>query len=184
MGVSIGTNVGNLSAANAVNAYAQRGQPRIAEPKSRTDANNNSPFFSNDTSEPDKVGFGAGTVSVPGVAVRTIGRSREDSSRIVETLQEAQSRVRERSAANATEQAPEEDVQAPPPQLDLRAAGITAAEGARSFINGLSEAAGRAQSRIEGTPPPQTGPQLNIQVGDETIPLRKQTIQPSFDVYA
>ncbi len=184
MGVSIGTNVGNLSAANAADAYARRVQPRIAEPKSRTDANNNSPFFSNDTSEPEKVGFGAGTVSVPGVAVKTIGRSREDSSRIVETLQEAQSRVRERTATIAVDQAPEEEVLAPPPRLDLRVAGITAAESARSFINGLSEAAGKALSRVEGTPPPQTGPRLNIQVGDETIPLRKQAVQPSFDVYA
>lgn len=183
MGLSIGSSVGELKYPGGTETYTQRGRSRQFLGQPPSDTKDASPLFTRDRLEPDKVGFGAGTVSVPGIAVKAIGYNRRGATQIVETLQEAQDRIRERNAGLRAEES--EQTQAPPPvSYDFRSAGIGAAQGARSLINGLNEAAGRAQSRVEGTPPPTNEPQINIQVGDQTIQFTRQAQQPTFDVFA
>ncbi|MBX7257093.1 MAG: hypothetical protein K1Y02_12090 [Candidatus Hydrogenedentes bacterium] len=183
MGLSIGSNIGNLRLIGGTETYSQFGRVRQQTALPETDPKNSSPLFSQDTPEPDKVGFGDGTVSLPGIAVKTIGYSREGSTQIVETLQEAQTRIRERQSQARTELSAQEETPAAPPSFDFRSAGIGAVDSARTFINGLSNAAGSIQSRLEGTPPPDERPQINIRVGDETIPFARSTQQPTFEAF-
>lgn len=132
----------------------------------------------------NEVGFGRGSISVPTAAVRTIDRNLEAAERVVPTLEETREQIRERIDEV---QAQLEGLRGEPVELrgfDVTVGRTEAVGQARSFVNGVNQAAQTALARTQGEEPPPQGPRLDVRVGDATLPLLQQTQSPSFEFFA
>ncbi len=132
----------------------------------------------------NEVGFGRGSISVPTAAVRTIDRNLEAAERVVPTLEETREQIRER-IAEVQEQL--EGTRSDPVEIRGFDATVGRAEAvgqARSFVNGVNQAAQTALARTQGEEPPPQGSRLDIRVGDATLPLLQQTQSPTFEFFA
>ena len=103
---------------------------------------------------------------------------------MVPTLEETREQIRER-LAEVQEQL--DSTRAQPVSIQGFDASVGRAEAvgqARDFVNTVNEAAGTAFARLQGETPPVTGPRIDIRVGDETLPLLRQTQGPAFEFFA
>jgi len=135
------------------------------------------PFPGQDTVETLRTGFGEGSVSVPTVAVRTLGKGLDGARKVVPTLEELQAEHRtrlaeQREAQNETRQKRE----TPAVDVQLSRSAQRAADQAQSFVNGLNETAKRAQARIKGESPPAQSPTATVRVNGQALDyIRAQT---------
>ncbi len=147
------------------------------------------PFFNREEPEPLRAGFGAGTVSTPAAAARTVGRTVRQARGMVPDLEELREEVRQRAGelreqfvepAGREDEAPRTDL------LEERVgAEVQARAQVRRFINRLNEAAGTARARVRGEEPPPPQRRTDIRVGDETVELFRRTPNiPQFDLRA
>ena len=125
-----------------------------------------------------RAGFGENTVSIPGLAARTLGRNLTEARKLVPTVaelqQEQQMRAEERRSEalenlEARRESLQENVQEPVIRVDFQRAESQARAQARQFINSVNEAAGQARTRVEGAPAPAQGPQASIQVAGQAF---------------
>lgn len=135
------------------------------------------PFPGQDTVETLRTGFGEGSVSVPTVAVRTLGKGLDGARQVVPTLEELQAEHRtrlaeQREAQNETRQKRE----TPAVDVQLSRSAQQAADQAQSFVNGLNETAKTAQARIKGESPPAQSPTATVRVNGQALDyIRAQT---------
>lgn len=124
-----------------------------------------------------RAGFGEGTVSMPGVAIRTIGRGMESARRIVPTVEELRAEVRERLARQR--EARLEEMEQPRQVVATR---IELFESARKTAGAINLAIGGGD--------PKGGPTLSIGGQVSKYPSMTDTESneprpaPSFDVTA
>jgi hypothetical protein len=140
--------------------------------------------FQREERQPDRVGFGRGSVTIPTAAVRTIDRNLEAAEQIVPTLEETREQIRERLAEVQEQLEGTRTEPAPIQSFDVSVGRAEAVGQARSFVNAVNEAASTAIARLQGQTPPSTGPRIDIRVGDETTPLLRQTESPAFEFFA
>jgi hypothetical protein len=95
-------------------------------------------------------GFGEGSVSVPTVAIRTLGRGIEGARQVVPTLEELQGEYRARLAAQREAQAEtlqKRDTSSVDVQLSRSAQQAADQTQTQGFMNGLNETAKAAQTQ-------------------------------------
>ena len=138
-------------------------------------------LFPPEDTAPAKVGFGSDSVKLPGIAASTIRRNLRDAKQVVPTVEESDSRVRQR-IAEERRQTLEQEFTAPPP-LNLTQGRRDAANQAGQYISSLNTAAGNALARTgQGEQPPTN--RLNIRIGDTEIPFDKPQTRPTLDLLA
>lgn len=189
MGLQIGDSLASLAAAiHAPDLKRPQGAQRERNELgglgfSARDDSSRVDFFNREKLEPPRAGFGEGTVSVPGAAVRVVRRNLWEGRRLVPTLEDLRDNARERVVEARERAAPEEkEVQAADLGRERLVAETLARARARRFLNELNEAAGNALARVRGEEPPQ--PQrADIRVGDETFAYSSYpTSAPRLDV--
>jgi len=190
MGLQINqTSVQNLYALNATSVSRTNSQQGTGDNPAQIGSEQSTPEasgrpFQRNEKPPDRVGFGKGSVSVPTAAVRTIDRNLEAAARIVPSLEETRQRVRERLAKVQEELDAKRTEPAPPQRLDISVGQVNAADRTRTFVNNVNDSLGTAAARLQGEQPPSTGPRIDIRIGDQTLPLLRQTQSPAFDFFA
>ena len=141
-----------------------------------------------DSVETLSAGFGEGSVSVPTVAIRTLGRGIEGARRVVPTLEELQAEHRARLAAQReaqTETLQKRDTSSVGVRLSSaaqQAAYQTQTQGfmnrlngtaetaqAQGFMNRLNETVKTAQAPIKGDTPPAQGPTGSARVNGQAL---------------
>lgn len=112
---------------------------------------------------PIGAGFGENTISIPGVAARTIGRNMTNARKIVPTLDEMRAEQKARSAERRAEaleeleaqwQDLEENAREPVVRIDFQRAEARARAETRTFDNTTVPAAPESPVRIAGGNPP------------------------------
>jgi len=191
MGMRIGNAFAALAETNRSNNLDRNDvtRPRNVDVRpigSRAADESRAPQFGRDRPEPPRVGFGNGTISAPGAAVRTIGRNFREARRLVPDVEELREEARERLAELREQTSREEREEREEPEpVNLaaeRASARVRAQGqARNFINGLNQAAATAQARVRGEEPP-AATMADIRVGDQTIAFRADANAPRFDI--
>ena len=138
-----------------------------------------------------RAGFGEGTLSPQGAALRTINRTVEESRRALPSLDDIRSRF-QANAAEARREAREESIAAredvsarvteerPQVQRVERRIPEPAAQ-ARRFITDVNEAAARAVERTGGEPV-QRPEGASIQIRGERTPISERDERPRIDV--
>ncbi len=190
MGLQVNqTSVQNLYALNATSVSRTNSQQGTGDNSAQIGSEQSTPEasgrpFQRNEKPPDRVGFGKGSVSVPTAAVRTIDRNLEAAARVVPSLEETRQRIRERLAKVQDELDTTRTEPAPPQRLDISVGRIDAADNARTLLNNLNDTIGTTAARLQGETPPQSGPRIDIRVGDQTLPLLRQTQSPTFDFFA
>lgn len=138
-----------------------------------------------------RAGFGDGTVSSPGAALRTIDRGVAAARKVVPSLEQIQ---QERLARNAEGQG-QEVGKAQPVDLGFTQASANAVAGARDFVNSLGSSMSTVQARLAGREPQTGGSQASVAINGETVALYSRrtdqmggalgsAAQPSLDVRA
>ena len=167
MGLRVGEMNGGLRAlfpAGVSRAGMGRSAPPIGFGQPEEDGVN-ALFQRDKKAEVPSVGFGQNTVSGPGAAFRALDRGLTSARRIVPTVEELRATQRDRQAARRAEQAQER-----PREMarEVRPTAFDPVENARGFLEGINQAATRAQARFGGeVPAVRSGP--TIQVGTQTI---------------
>ncbi|MCC6697562.1 MAG: hypothetical protein IT365_18175 [Candidatus Hydrogenedentes bacterium] len=190
MGLQIGGAFGNgfevvrnLGATSGRGASAQSPPPEIGFVPPDEDGPSTNPFTRKEVPIP-RVGFGEGSVSVPAAAVRTLDRNLEAASKLIPTLEETRKRLRERLAE--VQERLQGDTE--PPAItgfDVTVGAPEAVSNARTFIAGLSQAAGAAQARIQGTDAAETtGRRIDIRVGDQSVAFFRRDTAPTVEFFA
>lgn len=124
------------------------------------------PFFQTEPSRATRLGFGAGTVSLPGAALETISRGVRNARQMIPTVQELQQEHRERlselreDAARRTRERHERRIEVRLPEPSSQA---------RNFINQLNETASIAEARLRGQEVPAGPGQASFEVNGETF---------------
>ncbi len=131
--------------------------------------------FAPKTPPPERVGFGEGTITVPGAAAKTIGQNMKQAGQIVHTLQEVRAHLREEAAAQ--EQQPVAQI-----QIDIQKASAQASYRSRQLVSSLNTAAGTALARVQGEAPPSTGVTLDIRIGDQTVSFQRTPPRPTLNI--
>lgn len=150
----------------------------------------NSPFFARERPEPPRVGFGEGTVSVPGSAVRAIDRNFASARQVVPSLEETRERLRTRLDEQRellTRPAPERNAVSedrPSIGIELNQGQALARARARQLINSLDETAAAAGQRFstQGAPQDPGLGEATIRIGSETVALNRPQGAPIFDI--
>lgn len=146
------------------------------------------PGFNREPREVLRLGFGDGTVSVPGMAQRTVRRGMQNAERLVPTVEELREQVRVRSAEareRVAQQSQRNDRPVPVPQtVDYLGMEARAAAEARDFINTLDRTARRAQARLENREAPEAPKRVDIRIGDEQFRFRRPVNRSQFDALA
>jgi hypothetical protein len=158
-----------------VQPASQRASDGTAQTRSRlaselTAAN---PFQIEDRPFSD-VGFGRGSISIAAEAVRAIGENLEAAQEVVQSLEETRARIRER-IAEVQEQL--ESTRLEPVAIPRFDVAVGRADTARSVEIELTAFA-------QPQTPPAAGPRIDIRVGDEALPLERQTQRPGFEFFA
>ncbi len=171
----MGTNIGSVAA-----GLTSAGPPvRLSSPSERSkssyrplgaagdDNESSGPFFPGGReAEIPRVGFGDGTVSVPGAAVRALGRGLRSARQVLATVEEVRGRVRERLDEQREMQTERREARAE--QAEQRRQGLSVSqqplEQARNFINSINEAAGAALARTRGDDSAEATGQSTLQV--------------------
>ncbi|MBI5095764.1 MAG: hypothetical protein HZB26_25445 [Candidatus Hydrogenedentes bacterium] len=162
----MGLSVDSIGAASA--AYPR--QPVAAVPLADSNSasvdlqlspTGNSPALLGQRDQADfaEVGFGQGTISSVGAALRALDRTVEASRTMFDSLEEVRKRFREEAkntspGASESQSANQATLAATPIQLGRHQAN--AARQVRNFINALDQTAGVAQARVSGETPPAT----------------------------
>ena len=180
----MGLSIGQIPAAVAgLRSSPDFGRVRLrdeAQPFPRTSGKQDAADDSHNPNTP-RAGFGDGTVSPQGAALRTIRRTVEETRKSVPTLDELRARFQaaaaeERRAAREagfgtgrTSDNPRSDEELSARRIERRIP--EAAAQARKFIGGVSDAVAQANDRINGhTPQPRdNGP--SIQIRGERVPF-------------
>ena len=176
---------GSVAVTGSGGLYATRSTVRNSNEATR-EGNTRYPMFPEDRADIPQVGFGDGTVSIPGMAVETVRRGVTYARQIVPTVEEARERVQGRIAEqrDREEQARTErtDERKPRevPRTYLRMPD--AAADARVFINRVNEAAGAAMTRAEGQEPEPAQQPARLRVNGQTYDFAARLNRPTFDV--
>ncbi len=150
----------------------------------------NSPFFASERPEPPQVGFGRGTVSVPGLAVRAIDRNFTSARQIVPSLEETRESMRARLDEQRellTQPSPETAAfraDRPSIGVELNQGQALARTRARQLINSLDATAAAASQRFstQGAPQEPGLGEATVRIGSETVALNRPQDAPVFDV--
>lgn len=185
MGLNIGGNPAALAGARvAGDLFASRirereNGPRLLgapEPRER-----GGPFFQKEPQQKARVGFGEGTVSVPGAALDTIGRGVRNARQSVPTVEKIRQEHRARRAeirAAAERRAverprrpepPERPQRTERPQRRVQVRLPAPAAQARNFINQLDQTAAIAQARVTGQEIPAGPARASFEVNGQTF---------------
>ncbi|GMV99495.1 MAG: hypothetical protein AMXMBFR84_06340 [Candidatus Hydrogenedentota bacterium] len=192
MGVRIGDSAQRLEAFrfasfNTAGAAAPRASeaaiPTVGFGSRSNESGAASTLFPEERPEPQRVGFGTGTVSAPAAALRTLDRNLAEAEKIVPTFEELQQEVRDRITREQERLARENPPTSSPATFDLREATTRASDTARGFVNGLNDAAGTARARLQGETPPETN-RIDVRVGSEQVALTRSTQTPAFEFFA
>lgn len=120
------------------------------------------------------VGFGRGSISIAAEAVRAIGENLEAAQEVVQSLEETRLRIRER-IAEVQEQLESTRLEpAAIPQFEVAVGGTDSARSVEI------EQTAFAQPQA----PPPAGPRIDFRVGDDALPLERQTQSPGFEFFA
>lgn len=144
-------------------------------------------LLNQEKTEPPQAGFGQGTVSVPGAAVKTLDTNLQGARKLVPSIEETRASLRERLARQRELIEPKSGTGKTPPKpqmpkpLDLAKDQVLAGNRARRLIGALNDAAGEALKRV-GVETPSPPAQPSIRIGDETTPLARQQAGPFLDV--
>ena len=169
-----------------------------------------SPFFARERPEPPQVGFGEGTVSVPGSAVQAIDRNFTSARRVVPSLEETREQLRTRLDEQRelfTRPAPEttalrafstperafrgkenEDVflgeNRPSIGVELNQGQALARTRSRQLINSLDATAAAVGQRFstQGAPQEPGLGEATVRIGSETVALNRPEGAPIFDI--
>ena len=190
MGLQIGGAFGNgfevvrnLSTASGRGASAQSPPPEIGFVPPDEDEQSTNPFTRKEAAIP-RVGFGEGSVSVPAAAVRTLDRNLEAASKLIPSLEETRERLRER-LAEVQEQLQGDAGPVTITGFDVTVGAAEAVSNARSLIQGISQAAGAAQARTQGTSQIETtGRRIDVRIGDESVPFFRRDTGPTVEFFA
>ena len=145
-------------------------------------------LFGSAREDPLRIGFGEGTVSMPGLTMRAIDSNMKGARRIVPSLEETREEVRERLADQrdlfARETRAAEPVAREPQSLGFAQGEALARTRSRQLINALDAAAATTPPplRGEGGPAPVEN-EPTIRIGDEMIAAQRPTGGPTFDVH-
>jgi len=123
-------------------------------------------------------GFGENTISIPGLAARTIGRNMTDARKMVPTFEEmrqAQEAQAEERRAQAREELEarwlnfEENRQEPVVRIDFQRAESQARAQAREFIQSSNQTAQETRARIESQEPEVQERQASIETANRAF---------------
>ncbi|MBN2309007.1 MAG: hypothetical protein JXR94_08560 [Candidatus Hydrogenedentes bacterium] len=188
MGLRIGQDTADLFGMRGRSLIRERaGTPSLpGQASDSEDEPTAAALFNREKPEPPQIGFGEGTVSIPGLAVRAIDKNFNGTRRIVPTLEEAQNQVRERLAEQRGLFADDDEGGAGNREVEFvvdRGAAL-AATRTRQYINSLEEAAELAAARFNGEDAAEDDESgATIRVGDEVIAIRQnQGLLPRIDV--
>lgn len=139
---------------------------------------NQMPLMNRSPYEPNKAGFGSGTVSVPTEAVYAIGRNMKYAKNIVPSSEEARAKVRERISELRQE------------RLDAMSAGAenapqpraVAGRNALALMNDINAATKQAKEPVLGTNSGSEGISPFAQGGNDSA-LLGRTSGPLLDVF-
>lgn len=120
------------------------------------------------------VGFGRGSISIAAEAVRAIGENLEAAQEVLQSLEETRLRIRER-IAEVQEQL--ESTRLEPVAIPRFDVAVGAADSTRS-VETEQNAVAQPQA------PPAAGPRIDFRVGDDALPLERQTQRPGFEFFA
>lgn len=135
----------------------------------------------------ERAGFGDGSISVPGSAVRTLNGGLAAGRRVVPTLEEIQQQRRANQAEQSEQRRTVNEKRAPqaaerqasPTHFEVRSA---AAARSRDFVRNLNTTAATTDARLRGEDPePQNAP-ATVQVGRESFTLRREPAPQFLDV--
>lgn len=132
--------------------------------------------------EPVRVGFGSGSVSLPGVTITALKRNLSEAQKLVPTIVESEDRVRERIAEDKERLEHLSDPE-PPRFLDVRVGADDAAGHARTIINRMNSTAGQALTRA-GFGESQTPDRVSVQIRGIQVPVVRDSSAPRLDVFA
>lgn len=139
-------------------------------------------LFRDDKPEPVHVGFGSGSVSLPGLTITALKRNLSEAQKLVPTIVESEDWVRERIAEDKARLERLSNPE-PPRFLDVRVGADDAAGHARTIINGLNSTAGQALTRA-GLGASQAPDRVSVQIGDIQLPVIRDSSRPRLDVLA
>ena len=127
-----------------------------------------------------RTGFGEGTVSVPGAAIRTLNRGLISARSLVPSEAEIRDQLRAAAADKRDAQTREIQDRQTRHQADNRTIPGTAAQraagAASDLVNAMNQAAETAQARLAGKTPSTAQPAATIQVNGQTLTyIRTQT---------
>lgn len=173
MGLNIGGNPVALAGARITgDLFASRSRERdvglrlLGAPQPREKGG---PFFQKERQQELRIGFGEGTVSLPGATLKTIGSGVRNARRMVPTVEEIRQEHRLRMAElrQATERREFERPERPQRRVELRLPEPSAQ--ARNFINQLDQTAAIAQARVTGQEIPAGPGRASFQVNGQTF---------------
>ena len=124
-----------------------------------------------------RVGFGDGTVSVPGAAVNALDRGLYAGRRAVWTARQVHQQNQERQGKKI-------EPTRRPPYRQLERRPIDVALNSRSFIARLNDVAGTTEARLRGDEPPPAENGAVIEVNDETFRFRSPPNGARLDLLA
>lgn len=194
MGLNIGGNPAALAGARvAGDLFALRSRERADGPRllgAPEPRERGGPFFQKEPQQKARVGFGEGTVSVPGAALDTIGRGVRNARQSVPTVEEIRQehrarRAEIRAAAERREvkrprrpepperprrpEPPERPQRTERPQRRVQMRLPAPAAQARNFINQLDQTAAIAQARVTGQEIPAGPARASFEVNGQTF---------------
>jgi hypothetical protein len=130
-------------------------------------------FFREDADAPVRAGFGQGSVSIPGSAVRTLRRGLDAGRQLVPTLEEAREEARQDALQRNELQDRPENISPVRPSLGVESftARNNAANDARLFVNNLNTAADTTATRLRGEEPKPAVQSATVTIGSQSFQL-------------
>lgn len=195
MGLSIGDRPSFLAASRLAVSTAGSVGLRTSKPGQETTVEGPR-LLGQEVPESPQLGFGKNTISFPGVYAETLGSNIRNVRQMFPSLDELQEEARQRiaelreqfgGADPATAKNESDDKARRPvpiePLFNRAEAENAAASRARSFINGLSQAASAARSRL-GQEEPVSLSGVSVRIGGTTSRLGREPGAPTIDIRA
>jgi len=187
MGMRIGEGVNALSAIRTGGAPERTRTAGVEFRSVGQDHNEavDSLFFNRDGEAAPRVGFGAGTISGPVAAVRTLRNGLREARRVLPSQEEVRERIRERLSEErkARIERVEERRERQETSRRVDRPLLEPAAGARDFVNRLDRTAAASAARLAGEPEAGATGGARVEVaGREFVFARGPDIPPRFDV--
>lgn len=184
MGIAIGqiSQAGIASAvAPAFPSRASNEGPAPSLGVSAGDEEENAALLGRERPEPPRVGFGDGTTSLPGEAVRTLRGGLRSAERLVPDVEESREELRARLSEQREQRARELEERRRRRFEAVRRIPEPTTQ-ARNYLNSLNRTAAASQARLEGEEPAPEESPARIQVNQETFELRRTADRPALNM--